>query len=389
MTGETGLGILRVAQSLYPAVTGGGAYHVHAMSRDQAAMGHDVTVLTVRTDPDQPHLSRRDGYTVVRFDALARPLGNALSPGLARYLQAELDRFDVVHAHSHLYLSTNLAALFRMLGRVPGVAERPLAVTNHGLYSQVAPEWLFDGYLRTLGRATLNQADLLFCYTAADRRRFRAVGVTSPVAVVPNGIDTSRFTPEGPRSDLLGQGDPAVLFVGRLVEGKRARDAVAAVEQLREIYPDTHLYLCGDGPRRPVLEARAGDWVTFLGERPYAEMPDIYRAADVLVLPSRAEGTPRTVLEALACDTPVACSGLPHLRDAFGDAARYFDVGDVESIRARLVDLYVDGPETPATGADGHDTGRENDTRARSRSAVTDWSETVRLTTDRLTELVA
>jgi glycosyltransferase involved in cell wall biosynthesis len=387
VTDSTGLRILRVAQPLYPAVTGGGAYHVHAMSRDQAAMGHDVTVLTIRSDPDRPHLERRDGYTVVRFDPTVRPLGNAVSPGLAQYLRAELDCFDVVHAHSHLYFSTNLAALGRALAGVPGVADRPLAITNHGLYSQAAPEWVLDVYLRTLGRATLNRADLVFCYTAADERRLREVGVSSPVAVVPNGIDTSRFTPEGPESDLLAAGDPAVLFVGRLVEGKRARDAVAAVERLRETHPDAHLYLCGDGPRRARLAAQAGDGVTLLGERPYGEMPDIYRAADALVLPSRAEGTPRTVLEALACDTPVVCSDLPHLRDAFGDAVRYVTVGDIADIRASLAAFCEasDGT-TPPTGDTA---GSVNWTPAPgpSQSPVTDWSETVRLTTERLSRL--
>jgi len=42
--------ILRVAQYLYPDTKGGGQYHVHAMSRDQAAMGHDATVLTMEVD---------------------------------------------------------------------------------------------------------------------------------------------------------------------------------------------------------------------------------------------------------------------------------------------------------------------------------------------------
>ncbi|GAB7020353.1 glycosyltransferase family 4 protein [Halostagnicola bangensis] len=45
--------ILRVAQKSYPDANGGGPYHVHAMSRDQAKMGHDVTVVTVRTDPER------------------------------------------------------------------------------------------------------------------------------------------------------------------------------------------------------------------------------------------------------------------------------------------------------------------------------------------------
>ena len=52
--------VLRVAQKIYPDVTGGGPYHVHAMSRDQAAMGHDVTVLTVRSDRSLPERKAAD-----------------------------------------------------------------------------------------------------------------------------------------------------------------------------------------------------------------------------------------------------------------------------------------------------------------------------------------
>jgi glycogen synthase len=85
---------------VYPDVTGGGAYHVHAMSRDQAAMGHDVTVLTVRHDSELPHVEEREGYTVVRFDPTVTLLGNDISPGVAQYLAAADP--DVVHAHSHL-----------------------------------------------------------------------------------------------------------------------------------------------------------------------------------------------------------------------------------------------------------------------------------------------
>ena len=50
------------------------------MSRDQAAMGHDVTLLTVRQDPDLPHIEEREGYTVVRYDPVASPLGNDEGP---------------------------------------------------------------------------------------------------------------------------------------------------------------------------------------------------------------------------------------------------------------------------------------------------------------------
>lgn len=66
--------VLRVAQKCYPDVTGDGPYHVHAMSRDQTAMGHDVTVLTVRSDPSLPDREERDGYTIRWFVEKRFPL---------------------------------------------------------------------------------------------------------------------------------------------------------------------------------------------------------------------------------------------------------------------------------------------------------------------------
>jgi len=445
--------ILRVAQTCYPDVTGGGAYHVHALSRDQAARGHDVTVLTVRREPGQPHVEERAGYAVVRFDPTVAPLGNELAVGAARYLH-ETDGYDVLHAHSHLYASTNLAALERRLG------DAPLAITNHGLYSQTAPAGIFDAYLRTLGRWTFNQADVVFCYSGVDERRLRSVGVESDVAVVPNGVDTDRFTPDGPTSDRIDAGGPTVLFVGRLVEGKRPADAIAAVRRLRAERPDVTLYVCGDGPLRGELEARrsgdragddrsgadppddappvrgpsatetreaadtaaespafrasvaaalavdpptadssAADWpiadppadetavdtssssgsashssagdasathaaagdasardartggaqatdgVVFLGRVPYDEMPAIYRSADALVLPSRAEGLPRTVLEAMASGTPVVTSDLPHVRPVATNCGRTAPVGDVPAFADGLESILEDPPE--------------------------------------------
>ena len=130
--------ILRVAQHLYPDMKGGGQYHVHAMSRDQAAMGHDVTVLTTRVDESLPRVEETHGYAVVRVSPGISTLGNDVSPAVARVLwSADADDYDVIHAHSNLYFSTNLAALKARLGDIP------LAITNHGLYSQSAPERVF------------------------------------------------------------------------------------------------------------------------------------------------------------------------------------------------------------------------------------------------------
>ena len=337
--------ILRVAQKLYPESKGGGAYHVHAMSRDQAAMGHDVTVLTVGDGPPQED---RDGYTVVRKRALVEPLGNGISPHAAWYLRRQ-DEFDVVHAHSHLYFSTNLAALARRLG------ETPLAITNHGLYSQTAPKRVFEAYLRTLGRWTFNSTDVVFCYSDVDRERLRAFGVGSPVEVVPNGIDTDRFAPDGPESDLIDD-SPAVLFAGRLVDGKRPTDAVRTLASVRARGIDATLYVAGDGSLEPEMRSIAADRgvtdaVRFLGHVPYDEMPSVFRAVDALLLPSRDEGMPRTVLEALASGTPVVVSDLPQLEWIEDHRGRTVPVGDVEQFAEALDELLSDAETTPRRGS--------------------------------------
>ena len=267
--------ILRVAPWIYPDTKGGGEYHVHAMSRDQAAMGHDVTVLTTREDESLPRIEETHGYTIVLVSPGATLLGNDVSPAVARYLwHADADDFDVIHAHSHCYFVTNLAALKRRLGDIP------LAITNHGLYSQNAPERLFSLYLKTLGRWTFNQADVVFCYTDVDKQRVRELGVSSRIEVVSNGIDTERFTPEGPESDLIDAEGPVVLFVGRFAEGKRPWLAVEAFAEVLAEYPDAELYLCGDGALREDLEAQVVELgieeaVTFLGHVPYDEMPKV------------------------------------------------------------------------------------------------------------------
>ncbi|SFC75448.1 Glycosyltransferase involved in cell wall bisynthesis [Halobiforma haloterrestris] len=355
--------ILRVAQKVYPDVKGGGPYHVHAMSRDQAAMGHDVTVLTVRQDPDLPHIEERDGYTVVRYDPAVNLLGNDISPGVAQYL-AEAEAFDVIHAHSHLYFSTNLAALKRFLGDIP------LAITNHGLYSQNAPKWIFDLYLRSLGRWTFNQADVVFCYTDEDCDRVREFGVSSRIEVVNNGVDTERFTPDGPACERIDHDGLVVLFVGRLVEGKRPQDAVQAVSRLAG-ERDVKLYIVGDGPMRAELEAMADGSVEFLGQVPYEEMPAVYRAGDVLVLPSRAEGLPRTVLEAMASGIPVVVSDLEQVVPVVGDGGVTVPVRDVPG--------FVEGLEAVLDGNVGDPRGQVAEQFG--------WTETVKRTTRLLEEL--
>jgi glycosyltransferase involved in cell wall biosynthesis len=76
--------------------------------------------------------------------------------------------------------------------------------------------------------------------------------------------------------------------------------------------------------------------VTFVGQVPYEEMPAVYRGADAFVLPSRAEGVPRTIMEAMATGVPVVSSDLPQVRELVSSGGYTVDVGAHEAFAERL-----------------------------------------------------
>ncbi|MFC6974530.1 glycosyltransferase family 4 protein [Halomicroarcula sp. GCM10025709] len=369
--------ILRVAQKVYPESVGGGQYHVHAMSRDQASAGHDVTVLTT-TSRRTSRIRERSGYEVVEVPKGLSIASNDISPSVARYLLRSSSEFDLIHAHSHLYFSTNLAALTRRFG------DSPLVVTNHGLYSQSVSEWIFRTYLYSIGRWTFNQADTVFCYSSAEKERLRDIGVKSPIDVVHNGIDVSRFSPSGSARDEIGNRDLTLLFVGRLVQGKRPALAVEALSAALEKYSslDAELAVVGDGPGRETVQRVANregitERVSLHGAIPYDEMPAVYRAADLLLLPSRSEGVPRAVLESLASAVPVVTSPLPQLQQLCAVGGRQPDQAEPRGFAEAIRELADDNVR--------HTLGRSGREYV---STHHDWNETVETTTNRLQGLV-
>ena len=350
---------------MYPEVVGGVGLHVHHLSRVQAAMGHDVTVLTSDNgDRSLPAEERRDGYRLRRHRELARPLDNSIVPGVAATLHDLVDDYDILHIHSHLYFSSNLAAVF---GRHH---EIPVVLTNHGLVSQTAPRWIQRLYNPTVGTFTFETADRILCYTETDKQRLHQRGIDTEISVVPNGIDCSWFEP----SD--DEPDDQLLFVGRLKEGKGPQYLLEAFGELASDYPAYSLQLVGDGPLREDLERQASalgiaDRVEFRGEVPNDELPALYADSRAFVLPSRSEGLPRTVLEAMACGRPVVTSDLPQLRPLVEDVGYTFETGSVAGLADVLETVFdADDDRLDAYGA-----------RARERVESTySWQDTVERT---------
>lgn len=365
MTDNDSLKILRVATDIYPEKLGGGALHAHMMSKRQAERGHDVTVLTSKHgDQSLPARAERDGYRVCRNQELVELFGNSITPGTIRSLATRLGAYDVVHAHSHLYFSTNVAAGLLRLSKTP------LVLTNHGLISQTAPRAIQKVYLPTVGRFTFNSADRVLCYTEVDRERLHEQDISAPVSVIHNGIDCSIFRPISsvPTRKQL-------LYVGRLNEAKGVDRLIQAFEQLHAEFPELSLKIVGDGPMRESLRKlcerrEIEDRVTFLGTVPNEELPRVYNESRVFVLPSDAEGLPRTVLESLACGTPVVTSDLTQLESVVEGCGFQVPPESIDELAAAIRRLLVE-----------EDTYEQLQDRAQARvTSDYSWSETVEQT---------
>jgi glycosyltransferase involved in cell wall biosynthesis len=141
-----------------------------------------------------------------------------------------------------------------------------------------------------------------------------------------NGVDAKLFQP-GPanaaRAKLKLSADPLVLFVGNLVAVKGLNVLIDACALLRDRGAQFQCRLIGQGPLRRALLRRIQDaalthLVQLHGPCPLEQLPDWYRAANVLVLPSFSEGIPNVILESQACGTPVVASrvgGIPEILD--------------------------------------------------------------------------
>ena len=172
---------------------------------------------------------------------------------------------------------------------------------------------------------------------------------------IPNGVDTARFSPEGPAVDDLPVPPPGQrgLLLGMLAALRPEKnhafllDCLARIERERR----PHLVVIGDGPSRPQLMGRSLDLglaadVTWLGTR--HDVPELLRSLDAVVLPSRnvVETFPVSVLEAMACARPVVVSDVGAVRDMVADGVegRVVPSGDPRALTEALLALQ-DDPE--------------------------------------------
>lgn len=223
---------------------------------------------------------------------------------------------------------------------VPFFPPRATVVTVHDLMHLTRPEHAAPAkraYARWMVGRALRLSARVIAGSEATKKEILAFGpaLAGKVVVISYGIREEFFEGEEKREEKNTA--PYILFLGNDKPHKNLDGLLAAFARLRASSPSLSLILAGVAPDRVQAEGVQG-----LGFVPDAEVPRLVAGARVLVLPSFAEGFGLPVLEAQAAGTPVACSDLPALREAAGDAAVFFDPHDTASMAAGIEKILKD-----------------------------------------------
>jgi glycosyltransferase involved in cell wall biosynthesis len=339
-------------------VSYGVAVYVHQLTEAAVAAGHRVEV--VSPGADRGPLA---GW-IAGTGADHRTLNMARRPAVRDALDlVRLRRLargkDIVHLHS-----SKAAALGRVAARSLGRRRRPAVVVTAHYWS-----WLVGGTwaraYRWIERLLARRCDMIVAVSEREAVEGRAVlGPSAPLRLIPNGVDRARFSPHGASGDRDAD-VPLLVCVGRLSHQKGQDVAIRALALLRD--GAARLRLVGsesEQGERAQLEALAGelgvaDRIEWRGA--VDDTAPEYRAADVVVAPSRWDGLSLALLEAMASGATIVAtdvSGSESLGDAgvivapddpraladaidslLGDAARRQRLGEAARTRSGSFDL--------------------------------------------------
>jgi glycosyltransferase involved in cell wall biosynthesis len=353
---------IKVVRVIARLNVGGPALHVAYLTEGLAARGYDTTLVagTVGSGEESMAFVAAEHHVQVEtIDELHRnisPFRDARSIlRLARIIRRE--RPAILHTHT-----AKAGAVGRIAALFAGDARPPIVVhTFHGHvlrgYFNPVASFAFRVLERWLARASTK----LVAVSPEVRDDLVELGVApaSKFEVIRLGIELERRIGgdgAGRRETrrMIGIGEDAFVvgWFGRMTAVKRTGDVVRTLRALVDRDVDARLLLVGDGPERGALERQAHELgvmkrCLFLGYQ--QDVSRYYDAIDALLLPSANEGTPVSVIEALAAQRPAVATDVGGTADVITDGVDGFLVepGDVDALAERLAELARD-PERRA-----------------------------------------
>ncbi|MGE8126367.1 MSMEG_0565 family glycosyltransferase [Methylobacterium sp. NPDC080182] len=339
---------LRVALLTHSTNPRGGVAHCLALAEALCELGHAAVVHA--PDPSGRGFFRDASCATVAVAAEPVAGGTVdlvrarINDYLRHFASPAVRDFDVFHAHDGI--GGNALATLKHRRLIPGFVRTVHHVDSFA--DPVLAGWQ-DRAIREAGR--------LLCVSRLWADWIRdAIGAEA--GIVSNGVDLSVYRPAAAEGDAalrarwgLGAG-PIVLSVGGLEQRKNSLGIIAGFARLRACHPHAQLVVAGGaslldhaGYRERCraalvaagLDEGRGAAVIVTGPVAQADMPALYRAADLLAFPSWTEGFGLCVLEAMACGTPAIVSDRPPFTEYLTPAdALFVDPADPDSIAAAM-----------------------------------------------------
>lgn len=329
--------------------------------RELRQNGCQVTVIAKKHTWRSPWREAVDGVTVYRVGP----------PGVRRLMAAAIlwrhrREFDILHVHGQDGLGVAAIALARLFG-LPSLLKFTMA--GH-IFVRTALDKPFPRSWRLFRRLSNRVARQATAYIAISEKIAeelpRAGFYAERTVRIPNGVDTKRFHPvaDAERAALrrklgLPETPQIVLFASRLIPRKGFDLLLRAWAVVTARFPGVRLVVAGRGPAAAVqalrrLKEAAPAAVTYVGE--VADTAPYLQCADVFVFPSRGEGLPNALLEAMACGCACAASDLEGCQELLdnGQCGVLFTKNNASALTAAVCALLDDPARARALGQAAH-----------------------------------
>lgn len=315
------MNILQVTPILDPDNLWAGPHRVvFDISKRLSEMGNKVTVCTSDMLDAKTRIRRNsqsvfDGFEIVRVRNISCHLSNTsgllITPDLGKFLSERIQDYDIIHIHEY---TTYQNIVVHKYAKKYGV---PYILQAHGSIPRIGKrfrKWLYDV---TFGYTILQDASKVIALTRTEAQQYRGMNVPEEkIAIIPNGIDLSEYADLPPKGSFkkkfnIDDKEKIVLYLGRIHKIKGIDILVKAFANVVERLDEVRLVVVGpDDGYLVELEAlvkalKIEDYALISGPLYGRDKLEAYVDADVYVLPSRYETFPMSVLEALACGTPV------------------------------------------------------------------------------------
>ncbi|WP_433387461.1 glycosyltransferase [Micromonospora sp. KLBMP9576] len=358
--------------------------HIARVAAELAVRGHDVRLYERREDPGLPETATVDGYRVERVPVgPPRPLPTAeLVPHVPAFGAWLADRWagdwhpEVVHGH---YWVGGLAAAHAVRE-----TDIPVVQTFHSLgveqLRHLGRQYDGPGERIPLERALTRAVDIAVAQCNDEVDELTRMGLRrAAVAMVPAGVDTTWFQPDGEAAPRDRRA--RILSVGGLSPGHGQEDLIRAMR----LVGDAELVIAGGPPagqlahhaearRLRELAERSGvaEQVKLVGAVPHDQMATWYRSADVVACTPHYSSAGRVSLEAMACGVPVVGYAMGGIADAVVDevTGRLVPPGDVRALGVTLRRLLADNAGRFAYGHAAVDRVRSSYTWDRTAGAL-------------------